>query len=144
MAMRETERSLAAYLVLSGVLGTIHALNTAKDLLPITLPASWAVTLWFYALSHLVLGIAYVIAGVRLKSALPTGAGWIRNVLQGSIALLILDSVLLASVVGLKVGQGDLILSFLGLAITIYLLVNLRRLAAEAMVRAVPPARVVE
>jgi hypothetical protein len=146
MGMRETEGSLRLYFIVGGLIALFMGLrdiNTATQLGSALddLPASWKLAIWFPILGRMGLGCAYVIAGIQLKTALQTGAGWIQNLLLVAIAILVIDTILVASVLGSDLGRRDIVSSCIGLAITAYLLANLRRLAAEAMAKN-PPARV--
>jgi divalent metal cation (Fe/Co/Zn/Cd) transporter len=141
MAMKETEGSLRAYFLLAGAVSTLNALNEVTKMMEITgeLPLSGSlVVLWFAVVANLGLGLAFVAAGIKLKAMLPTGASAITQMLLMSIAVLVLEASLIAGFVGTGVGT-----SLIGLAITIYLLASVRRLAREAVARAgLPPARV--
>ena len=101
-----------------------------------TVPASWMLALWVPILSRAAICVGFLFAGIKLKTALPTGATWIKNLLLTSIALLVLDSMIIVGVFGQELGRGALIGQLVGLAITAYLLASVRRLSAEAMARA--------
>lgn len=143
--MRETVRSMRAYFVLAGLAGLLLGLRDASAVSKLSglgLPASWVAVLWFSVATRLVLGAGYVAAGARLPAELPRGAGWIRTMLLSWIVVLVIDAALVAGVIGMELGQGEVTQSVIGLAITAYLLANLRRLADEAMAGLPPPARV--
>jgi len=95
--------------------------------------------LWVPILSRAAICVGFLLAGIKLKAALPTGATWIKNLLLASIALLVLDSMLIVGVLGQELGRGALIGQLIGLGITAYLLASVRRLSAEAMARAALP-----
>ena len=144
--MRETEKSLRTYFLIAGVLALISGLQDLSDLLKLptaSLPTSWMLALWFPTLARMVLGACFVWAGVRLSAALPTGARGIQQLLLAALVVMVVDAILITSVLGTELGQGGLITSLIGLAIIAYLLANVRRLAAEAMAKTVPPAQVV-
>jgi len=137
MGMRETEGSLRAYFLVVGVLGSIAALAGLRD--ASTLHMSMMFALWVPILSRAAICVGFLLAGIKLKAALPTGATWIKNLLLASIALLVLDSMLIVGVLGQELGRGALIGQLIGLGITAYLLASVRRLSAEAMARAALP-----
>ena len=146
MAMKETEGSLRAYFLVAGViaaLSSISDLGDARKVAGIDLPLKWMLALWFPIIARLLLGAGFIAAGVKLKAALPTGARWIQQMLLGSIAVLVIDAVLIGSVLGSDLGRTGLIQSVIGLLIAAYLLASVRRLSAEAMAKTAPPARVV-
>lgn len=147
MAMRETERSMRAYFLIVGAISALLALSdlgTASKLGKVlgALPASWMLALWFPILARLVLGVGYVAAGIKLRAALPLGAGWIKQLLLISIVVMITDAILIGAVMGTQYGQAGITSSLIGLVVTAYLLANLRRLADQAMANQPPPARV--
>jgi hypothetical protein len=104
---------------------------------------SWRIAIWFPILASLALGLGFVAAGVKLKSALPTGATWIKQLLLGALLVLGADVILVGSILGTDIGQSRIITSVIGLLITVYLLASVRRLANEAMAKQPPIARVV-
>ncbi len=143
--MKETEGSLRAYFAFAGVIAILLSVRDLGDAqkLPSGLPMSWMVAIWFPIITRLVLGVGYMIAGVKLKSALPSGATWLKQMLLVSILVFVADAAIIASVFGVELGQTPLIHSVIALLITAYLLASIRRLAAEAMARTAPQARVV-
>jgi hypothetical protein len=145
MAMRETERSLRGYFLAAGVIAMLLGLRDidAANKLPGGLPMSWKLAIWFPIVARLALATGFLAAGAKLKAALPTGATWIRQLLVGCVLVQVVDAALIGSVLGMEVGRAGLIGSLLGLAVTAYLYANVRRLAAEAMAKTVPAARVV-
>jgi hypothetical protein len=146
MAMKETEGSLRAYFLIAGGLSTLSAvgdIKTATEVGTSFLPMSWRIAIWFPILASLALGLGFVAAGVKLKSALPTGATWIKQLLLGALLVLGADVILVGSILGTDIGQSRIITSVIGLLITVYLLASVRRLANEAMAKQPPIARVV-
>ena len=144
--MRETVRSMRAYLMFAGGLAVVLGLRDTSEVMKLPgslLPTSWMLVLWFASISRVLLGLGYLAAGLVLPAALKTGAGWIRAMLLLGILVLVADAALVAGVSGMEVGQAEVTRSVIGLAITAYLLANLRRLAAEATANQPPPARVV-
>ncbi len=143
MAMRETEGSLRAYFLIAG---TISALLAFRDIDAASklgsLPASWALAIWFPIVARLVLGVGFIAAGIKLKSALPTGATRIKQLLLGAIAVLVVDAILIGAVLGSNFGREGLVSAVVSLGVTAYLLSSVRRLADEAMSRQPPVARV--
>jgi hypothetical protein len=143
MAMRETERSLRIYFLLAGVIGTFRALSdlgNARKLPP--LPTTWMLALWVPIIAHLVLGPAFVIAGVKLKTALRTDTTSLRRMLVAAGAVLVIELVVEVLVWGRAseaYAKGQLIgavtLSGIGIAIAAYLYANVVRLSREAKTR---------
>ncbi len=121
MAMKETVRSLRAYFVLSALL-------------------SGAVNLWALFRGELGIGtaisligvgfaVAYLYVGVRLRQLLSTAPRQITKLLIAGAAFLVL-LFLLDLLSGMR--SGTLPQVIIGLLITWYLFVNVRRLAAES------------
>jgi hypothetical protein len=146
MGMRETEGSLRGYFLLAGLIALVlglRDLSTATKLGGVLdeLPISWKLAIWFPIIGRMMIGAGYLAAAVKLKSALQTGGAWIQNLLLGALVVLVIDAALVGAVLGTDIGRQDMISSIVGIAITAYLLTNIRRLAAEAMAKH-PPARV--
>ena len=147
MAMKETEGSLRAYFLIAGTVSALLAfrdIDTASGLGKVlgSLPASWMLAIWFPIVARLVLGIGFIAAGVKLKTALPTGATWIKQLLLGAIAVLVVDAILIGAVLGSDFGRGGMISAIISLLVSAYLLNGVRRLADEAMAKQPPTARV--
>jgi hypothetical protein len=121
MGMRETPRSLQAYFIIVGVISI--ALNV-KALTEVTgaLMASAAL--------GIAVGLAFLVAGLRVKTSLAAGARDILIILLVNGGLLVLG----AAATLTQPGQGgaQLVAPIVGLAITAYLYVNVKRLAKEA------------
>src|SRR4051794_23169739 len=109
MAMKESERSLRAYFLLAGcvsALGALARVGKASELS--TLPASGQLAVCMPMISGIVLGMGFFIAGLKLKAALPRGAGWIKILLVASGALLFINGALATSVLGTHRGSGSI------------------------------------
>jgi hypothetical protein len=124
MAMKETVRSLKAYFILSGLIS--GALNVSAFL------RGEAALGRVIALVGLGFAMAYLYAGFRLRQLLATAPGQV-------LKLLIAGAVFLALLFGLDLLSGmtggTLPSVIVGLLITWYLFVNVRRLAAEAQAK---------
>jgi hypothetical protein len=139
MAMKETEGSLRAYLVVAGVISVLLAqreYSSAKVIADVELPLDWTLAIWVPIISKLALGVAFVIAGFSLKRALLTGASWIKKMLVVSGAMLFINGALITAVVGTEHGSRGIGHALIGLLITIYLHRSVVRLSAEASARA--------
>ncbi|MBA3452804.1 MAG: hypothetical protein H0T42_06925 [Deltaproteobacteria bacterium] len=148
MAMKETEGSLRAYFLLAGVISillSIRDLGAATEIPFSALPTDWMMAIYVPLITRLGLGAAYLVAGIFLKTALPTGAGWIKHILVLGMVLMTANAVLIAVVLGSDEGSSGLIGAIIGVAITVYLYKSVTRLSAEAVTRAATPpaARVV-
>jgi hypothetical protein len=142
MAMRETEQSLRAYLIVAGALSLLLNADEVSWFANATaLPASWRLTNTSFILANLVLGVGWIWAGVRLPSTLPTGAHGVRKLLLFSLAVLVAEAIVFGAVFGDAQARTDLFGALLKLGVAIYLLANLRRLAHDAMMRNAPVAR---
>ena len=80
-------------------------------------------------MAGLIVGLVYLVAGLRIKQSLATGAQGTLLLLMINAGLLLVGAVFLVLQPGFHPNQ--LWTSVLGLAITGYLYVNLKRLAAE-------------
>jgi len=139
MAMKETEGSLRGYFLLAGVISVLLALKDVSDLSKLTLVAlsgGQKAALYVPIGTRLLLGCGFVVAGVMLKSALLTGATWIKKLLVISGAMLFINGALITAEFGLGPGQGGIIGALVGVAITVYLYRSVVRLAAEAVTKA--------
>jgi len=143
MALKETERSLRAYFQVSGGIAVMLAYAD----LPGWRPgfdqrgnAGWVLATYIPIITKLVLGVAFVIAGVKLRAALISGAGWIKTMLIASGAMLFINGALVASLLGTRYAGIRISVAAIGLLITIYLHRSVVRLAAEAAAReGIPP-----
>jgi len=150
MAVKETEGSLRAYFLFAGVVSVLLGISDLSKVteIPIAaLPTDWMIALYVPLIVRLGLGAAYLVAGIFLKPALLTGAGWIKHILILAIVLMAGNGVLIVAVLGTDIGMQGLVTAIVGVAITFYLFASVTRLSAEAQARAtapVPPsARVV-
>lgn len=145
--LKETERSLRAYFIVVGVLGTLVGLVALSDLGKHTIATkSMFVTLaiWFPALAPLVLGPAFVIAGINLKRALESGAPRTMQLVKLAAAVLVAEIVLFAIAASI-VGAGNVAeltgrevgRAIIPLLLLWYIYASLRRLAAESQRRVV-------
>ena len=143
--LKETERSLRAWFIFVGVIGFISGLATLGDASKAKLLGSTVVTftLWFLPLSRLVLGPAFLIAGITLKRALETGAPRTKQLVLVAAAATALEAILfVAAVSSLSAGQDSAELAgrafgraVIPLLILWYIHASLRRLANESRQR---------
>jgi hypothetical protein len=143
MAMKETERSLRWYFLLAGGITVVVALITLSDLSKLPpLPTKLTAPVWYSAISRLLFGAGYLVAGFSLKNALLSGGRWIQHLVMASGASLILELVwnLANQSGGSGAYQGGYVAGGLigigvRIAIVAYLYANIRRLSAEAQAR---------
>ncbi len=141
--MQETERSLRMYFVLAGAIAIVLALRDVSvwTKLRDELPLDWKIAIYLPVISRLVLGVAFIIAGIQLTKALVHGATWIKRLLIASGITFIVSGALVTSVLGTVEGQPGLVGAGISLAITVYLYRSVVRLSDEARARAgIPPA----
>ena len=124
--LRETPRSLRAYLLLVGVLGTVG------QVYQLLAPEGGPFTR-LLALIGLAISLAYVWLGISFHSLLSAAPSRIERLLIAGAAY----SILLAVIVGVLSPKpeergGALAQGLVGLLVTLYLLRNVRRLAREA------------
>jgi hypothetical protein len=127
MAMRETVRSLKAYFILSALLsGAINLWTLFRS------PAGVGSVI---ALVGLGFAVAYLYVGLRLRQLLATSPGRVTNLLiAGAVFVALLFCLdLLSGMAG-----GTLPMVIIGLLITWYLFVNVRRLAVSQPSSAAP------
>jgi hypothetical protein len=145
--LKETERSLRAYFVVGGILGTLVGIASVSGLGDDryqALPMLASLTIWFSAFSPLVIGPAFVIAGIGLKKALQSGAHGTKRLVEISAAVIVLQLVLLGAALT-SVGRTDVTeqvgRSFgrvlIPLLLLWYIHASLRRLARESQRRIV-------
>lgn len=143
MAMKETEGSLRAYFILAGAVAILMAFRDADVVGKLDVPLTFEQKLGFYVpiIAKFLLGPAYIVAGIRLKAALLTGAQWIKTLLVVSGAMLFIDGAIVVTVFHADIAHSGITGAIVGLLITIYLHRSVTRLAAEAASRAgIPPA----
>lgn len=139
--LKETPRSLRLYFIVVGTIATVWALASLGD--ATKLPAtSGIVTLaiWVPVLGRLVMGPAFVVAGVTLARALESGAAGTKRLVKLAAALIVAEVVLFSvavNSVGTAENSAELMGRELGralipLLILWYIYASLRRLAAEA------------
>ena len=138
MAMKETERSLRTYFL---VIGVIAILLSVRDWSAVTgfsdiLPLDWKVAIYVPIISRAVIGVGFLIAGVRLPDALLAGAGWIKKLLVFSAAMLFINGALATAILELDAAQAGIVGAVIGVLITAYLYRSVTRLSAEAIERA--------
>src|SRR3954467_4396687 len=100
MAMKETEGSLRGYFLLAGVVSVLLAFKDLGDLGKLdlsTLSGGQKLALDLPIAARLLLGCAFVIAGIRLRAALVTGATWIKKLLIVSGAMLFVNGALITA-----------------------------------------------
>jgi hypothetical protein len=144
MAMRETVGSLRAYFIIAGslsALGAINSFNHVRDLGEL-LDGNLSFMLWINIAAALAFGIGFVLAGVQLKSALATRATWIETMLFAMIGMLALQTASLLFLSDFAPGTAVMLPLALRLAVDLYLLRSVRRLAAEVLAaQGLPPAQ---
>jgi hypothetical protein len=139
MAMKETEGSLRGYFLLAGVLGLFMALRDYGEIDKINVTLLTGVqkaALYVPIVTRIVLGCGFVVAGIKLKSALLAGATWVKQMLIVSGALLFINGALITAAFGVDLAHSGIIAALIGVAITIYLYRSVGRLAAEAAAKA--------
>ena len=121
MAMRETVRSLKVYFIVSALLsGAVNLTALLRGE-----PGVGTVI----SLIGIGFAVAYLYVGIRLRKLLSTAPGRITKLLiTGAVFLLLLLALDLLS----GMGSGTLPQAIVGLLITWYLFVNVRRLATES------------
>src|SRR6185369_6030802 len=100
--------------------------------------------IWFPPVAHLVLGPAFVIAGIRLRRALESGAPGTRQLVKIAALVLVADGVLYLAALN-SIGAGDTAelagrafgRALIPLLILWYIHASLRRLADESQQRVV-------
>ena len=120
--MRETVRSLRAYFILAGAFSIVTALVGASGVSD--------ALLIIILLGTVATGVLFVVAGVRLPVWLHTRMPLISGMIAASVALQVLAIVYVAAVYHADVSS----LAWrpvVAVAISVYLLVNARRLAKE-------------
>jgi hypothetical protein len=139
MAMKETEGSLRSYFLIAGGLAIVMALRDVSDISEHSisfLPIGQKVAVYNSILTRIVLGCGFVFAGLKLKSALLTGATWIKKLLVASGAMFLINGALTTAERNRDYTTGAIIGALVGIAIVMYLHRSVTRLAAEAAVKA--------
>jgi hypothetical protein len=138
--MKETERSLRAYFIIVGVIAMLLALRDFRDTaaLPAGLiSAKMSLSLWIPSVARLVLGVGYLVAGIRLPQALRGDPTWIVRLLQASIIVLFADLAIVYALAGMFVTI-LVIQGVIGTLLAIYLIANVKRLSAAARATMMP------
>src|SRR6266568_5962382 len=125
--LQETPRSLRAYLLLVGALGTVG------QIYQVVLSSEGGPFTRLLGLIGLVISVAYIWVGISFRSLLSAAPRRIEQLLIAGAAY----SILLGVVVGVLSPKAEergnaLAQGLVGLLITLYLLRNVRRLAREA------------
>lgn len=134
MAMRETVGSLRTYFVVFGVVATLGWFDDARTavLTGLRMPLAGLLLSWLSVAVYVVTGPAFVVAGFKLKSALPTGAWWIKRLIMVSGVARILEAMLRALTQPSGLTTTEVTWELAAIAIYAYLFASVRRLAAEA------------
>jgi hypothetical protein len=147
--LKETERSLRLYFFVAGTIATLLAVRALGDATshPVAAPSGIVMlAIWFPLLARVVLGPAFVVAGITLKGALKSGAGWIKNLVKLAAAVLVVEVFAVTVVATNSIETSNNSAELLGqatgralipLLILWYLHASLWRLAADAQLRAV-------
>jgi hypothetical protein len=135
MGMKETEGSLRAYFWFAGAVSAFIGFRDFAEVSKISdlLPTDSKAALYVQFVTRIVLGIAFVIAGFQLKSALRSGADWIKKMLIVSGIALTAVAVFAGLTFGSMFGNSWIVGAIVGIAITVYLYRSVVRLSAEAM-----------
>ena len=129
MAFRETVKSMRAYLLVAGVIGGFNDVDILKN------ADGDALVLAFGGIG-LVVALGFVYCGVRLPTLLARNPGVVQNVLYGTLAMTAASAGILALA---EIGQtGPWVSVVVGGAIALYLLANVKRLAAEVQAKPDP------
>jgi len=145
--LKETERSLRAYFILVGILGTLAGYlflsEVTKDRYS-GLPFLASLLVWLTALAPLIIGPSFVIAGINLKRALQTGARGTMRLVKLAAAVIVLEIVLtgvaLSSAGSYAAGEQTgraFGRALIPLLLLWYIHASLRRLARESQQRLV-------
>jgi hypothetical protein len=137
MPMRETERSLKLYFIIIGAAYAVYGVMTLLQ--PSAMARGVLLIGWLLQLAYLPLGIAYVVAGIRLKQTLLGDPRWILIVVIASGALVVVEAALVFFVqvrgAATARGTGALLGLALRVAIAMYLYRSVKRLSDEARAR---------
>jgi hypothetical protein len=126
---------MRAYFLIAGALTALSGLREIARLTGRILPLIWKLELAAFSIAAVVLGVAFIVAGLQLKRALPTGAAWIKRLLVVTVCVgLARFLVALAGLVVTRdaVQSGLIFGTVIGVAIPMYLYANLVRLSATA------------
>ncbi len=124
--LQETPRSLRAYLILVGILGTVAQLGGALS--PESRPVGRLLSLIGIAIA-----VAYAWLGFSFKSLITSAPRRIEQVLiAGAVYSIALAVIVVVVYPSSEEATAALARAAVGLVITLYLLKNVRRLAREA------------
>jgi hypothetical protein len=120
--VRETVNSMRAYMIIAGVLSAISALSTFG--------AVHDVIFGLLVLVALGMSVAFIVAGIALRSWLKVHLSWVTGIIWGEIALALLIAgyaITVFHAAPASVAWQPVVTILIGL----YLLHNAKRLAAE-------------
>lgn len=142
MAMKETERSLRTYFLVIGALAILLSVRDWSSIRGISglLPFDWKIAVYVPIVSRVVIGVGFLIAGVKLPQALLAGAGWIKKLLVFSALMQFVNGALVTAILEIDAAQAGIVGAVIGVLITVYLYRSVTRLSAEALARAGIPA----
>lgn len=138
--LKETPRSLRLYFIVVGAIATLWALASLGDAAKVPTSGIVKLAIWVLVLGRLVIGPAFVIAGVTLGRALENGAAGTKALVRVAALLVVAEVVLYSmavNTVGSMPDSAELMGRAVGravipLLILWYIHASLRRLAAEA------------
>jgi hypothetical protein len=139
MAMKETEGSLRGYFLIAGGLGVLMSLREISEIRDHSisfLPVGQKAAIYISIVMRMVVGCGFVFSGLKLKSALLTGATWIKKLLVAAGAMLLINGALITAERDSAYTTGAIIGALVALAIITYLHRSVTRLAAEAAAKA--------
>ena len=134
MAMKETVGSLRAYFLVFGVVATLGWFDDARAALVAgrSMPIAGLLLSWLSVVVYIITGPAFLVAGFKLKSALPTGAWWIKRLIVVAGVARILEAMLRAMTQPSGLANAEVAWELAAIAIYAYLFASVRRLATEA------------
>ena len=122
-----------------GVAAILMALRDASEVSKFNLsvlPVGQKAAIYFSVAARMVLGCGFVLAGLKLKSALLTGAVWIKKLLVFAGATVLINGALITAERDSAYTTGAILGALIGVSITVYLHRSVARLAAEAATKA--------
>lgn len=129
MGMRETKGSLQAYFLVVG------CFSTGRALLILTAGEGLETTVIVGLILDLLLGIAFILCGVFVRRLLAEAPGVIVTLLAVMLAIAVILVIIGALLFARLQEPGILIVPLVQVLITVYLLVNVNRLARESVRR---------
>jgi hypothetical protein len=144
--LKETPRSLRLYFIVVGTIATLLAFATLGDATKVSATSGIVkLALWVPVLGRLVLGPAFLFAGLTLGRSLESGATGTKNLVKLAAAVVVAEVVLFAvaanslatsknsaELMGGAVGR-----ALIPLLLLWYIYASLQRLSTEAQQRAV-------